>query len=105
LGRPVTLASVIPDDSASADDEITVAQMIEGFHRALARLPWSQRQVIRLYHLPPAGEEPRTLEQIGDKLGFNVDSARQLLRKAEANLSKLAEAEGLREALQALGSD
>ncbi|MDR5708296.1 MAG: RNA polymerase sigma factor RpoD/SigA [Armatimonadota bacterium] len=99
LEAPVSLEALIPDDDfekllpaleAPDPDEALVPRMRrEVLQQLLERLPERERAVIRLrYGLD--GEPPRTMREVGRRLGLTAEGVRQVELRALAKLRRSA---------------
>jgi RNA polymerase primary sigma factor len=76
------------------DEQVEVTLRSEALKQALSALPWRERQVIILrYGL--VDSEPKTLEEIGRRLGLTRERVRQVEVESLRRLSKLQEMERL----------
>jgi RNA polymerase primary sigma factor len=82
------LQDLLADDSAVGPDELALEAVgHEALERALAALPERARQVLVLRFGLDSGS-PRTLEEVGEAMGFSRERARQLERAALAALRR-----------------
>ena len=104
LARPVgedgdaELGDLIEDEECVSPPEQAIDNMRrEGLNRALAGLPDRERRIVAMrYGLD--GEEPRTLEEVGQAFGVTRERVRQIETHALRKLKALPEAERLRAA-------
>ena len=104
LARPVgedgdaELGDLIEDEECVSPPEQAIDNMRrEGLNRALAGLPDRERAMVAMrYGLD--GEEPRTLEEVGQAFGVTRERVRQIETHALRKLKALPEAEQLRAA-------
>jgi RNA polymerase primary sigma factor len=83
--------------SAGVEEEVEVSLTESTLHRALGRLPEREQQVLTLrYGL--GTEEPRSLEEIGRRLGITRERVRQIEASALERLAVSREIEALRTA-------
>ncbi len=83
------------DDGVETEVEISLTEST--LHRALEQLPERQRDVLRLrYGL--GDEEPKSLEEIGRRLGLTRERVRQIEGQALERLAVSREIEALRDA-------
>ena len=79
------------------EEEVEISLTERTLHRALADIPERERDVLQLrYGL--AGEEPRSLEEIGRRLGLTRERVRQIEARALERLAVQREIEALRDA-------
>lgn len=82
------LADTLADAAIPAvDDELTREALVQNLESAMAELDPKERQVMRLrYGL--RGEEPRTLQHIGDRLHLSRERIRQIESRAMQKLRR-----------------
>lgn len=103
LDRPVgregeaTLGEMIASEALSPDQAVEVTARREALHRALRRLPRSEREVLTL-RWGIGAERPTPVRETSQQLGISFDAVRKLERKALAELASNRELEALREA-------
>jgi RNA polymerase primary sigma factor len=79
------------------EEEVEISLTERTLHQALADIPERERDVLKLrYGL--AGEEPRSLEEIGRRLGLTRERVRQIEARALERLAVQREIEALRDA-------
>src|SRR5213592_4116715 len=84
----------VAGDGPLPDEQVEVTLRSEALKQALSALPWRERQVIVLrYGL--VDSEPKTLEEIGRRLGLTRERVRQVEVESLRRLSKLQEMERL----------
>ncbi|MFL6019417.1 MAG: RNA polymerase sigma factor RpoD/SigA [Gaiellaceae bacterium] len=84
----------VAGDGPLPDEQVEVTLRSEALKQALSALPWRERQVIILrYGL--VDSEPKTLEEIGRRLGLTRERVRQVEVESLRRLSKLQEMERL----------
>ncbi len=84
----------VAGDGPLPDEQVEVTLRSEALKQALTALPWRERQVIILrYGL--VDSEPKTLEEIGRRLGLTRERVRQVEVESLRRLSKLQEMERL----------
>jgi RNA polymerase primary sigma factor len=90
------LGDFIEDATATAPaDAVGEIMRKEELDRVLAMLTRRERQVIQM-RFGLAGEEPRTLEEVGQKFGVTRERIRQIEAKTMAKLKSFREAQSLR---------
>jgi RNA polymerase primary sigma factor len=96
-GDDAQIADFIPDDGTEQPFErATQTMQREDVQRALEALTERERQVIELrYGL--TGQEPLTLEQVGNTFGVTRERVRQIETNTLRKLKRLPEAQRLRE--------
>jgi RNA polymerase primary sigma factor len=84
----------VAGDGPLPDEQVEVTLRSEALKQALSALPWRERQVLILrYGL--ADSEPKTLEEIGKRLGLTRERVRQVEVESLRRLSKLQEMQRL----------
>jgi RNA polymerase primary sigma factor len=84
----------VAGDGPLPEEEVEVSLRSEALRHALTALPWRERQVIILrYGL--VDSEPKTLEEIGRRLGLTRERVRQVEVESLKRLSKLQEMQAL----------
>src|SRR5437773_5176275 len=84
----------VAGDGPLPDEQVEVTLRSEALKQALSALPWRERQVIVLrYGL--VDSEPKTLEEIGRRLGLTRERVRQVEVESLRRLSKVQEMERL----------
>jgi RNA polymerase primary sigma factor len=91
------LGDLLPSDRPEPIEEIVDSEMERQLNEVVAKLPESERNVIRL-RFGLTGEEPRTLGQAGKELGISAERARQLEEQGLRRLARTPELAALREA-------
>jgi RNA polymerase primary sigma factor len=90
------LGDFVPDDMAESPfDTATLSLRREDVQRALDSLPERERLVIEL-RFGLAGEQPYTLEEVGQAFGVTRERIRQIENNTLKKLETLPEAQGLR---------
>ena len=80
----------VAGDGPLPEEEVEVSLRSEALRNALCALPWRERQVIVLrYGL--IDSEPKTLEEIGRRLGLTRERVRQVEVESLKRLAKLQE--------------
>jgi RNA polymerase primary sigma factor len=98
LDRPVgeedetTLGALLASDATPIDEEVELAARDAALHRALQRLPETERKVVALRY-GIGGADPTPLREAGRRLGISSDAVRKLERKALAELAESDELE------------
>jgi RNA polymerase primary sigma factor len=92
-----SIGDLVPTDQESIEEEVQVSLTEATLHAAVASLPDREASVLRLrYGL--AGEEPKSLEEIGRTLGLTRERVRQIESQALQRLAVSREIEALRSA-------
>ncbi len=90
-----THGELIASDQASVEEEVHVGLTQAALHRALEELPERQATILRLRYGLTGEEEPKSLEQIGLRLGITRERVRQLEMDALKRLAEKRELAGL----------
>jgi RNA polymerase primary sigma factor len=92
-----SIGDLVGATQEGVEEEVHVSLTETTLHRALEDLPERERDVLRLrYGL--ANEEPRSLEEIGRRLGLTRERVRQIEAQALERLAVSREIEALRDA-------
>jgi RNA polymerase primary sigma factor len=84
----------VAGDGPLPEEEVEISLRSEALRHALTALPWRERQVIVLrYGL--VDSEPKTLEEIGRRLGLTRERVRQVEVESLKRLAKLQEMQAL----------
>jgi RNA polymerase primary sigma factor len=103
LDRPVgeeeetPFGALLASDDRGPDEEVAISLRDDALRRALARLPETEREVVRLRY-GINGDDPTPLSETGRRLGLSQDAVRRLERKALSELAQNRELEALRPA-------
>jgi RNA polymerase primary sigma factor len=103
LDQPVSedgetaLGDLLASDRPEPMDEVAEADREQRVNDVVEQLPEAERNVIRL-RFGLAGDEPRTVRQIGSELGITAQQARELEEQGLSRLAGSLELEGLRRA-------
>lgn len=76
---------VLPDEQAGVDDELIRQGDVDDLVDALGDLDGKEREVVRL-RFGLEDDEPRTLQEIGDRLHLSRERVRQIESRAKAKL-------------------
>jgi len=92
-----SIGDLVGSTRAGVEEEVQVSLDETMLHRALEDIPEREREVLRLrYGL--SNEEPRSLEEIGRRLGLTRERVRQIESQALKRLAVSREIEALRSA-------
>jgi RNA polymerase primary sigma factor len=103
LDRPVgeegetELGALLPSEEPPPDEEVNVALGEQALRRAVARLPDSEREVVRLRY-GINGDDATTIREIGRRLGIPGRQVQRLEEQALRRLASEREIEALRDA-------
>ena len=104
LDRPVgeegdaTLVDIMAGTSEAPEEEVHVSLAEEVLHKAVAELPEREREVLRLRYGLDGDGDPKSLEEIGRRLGVTRERVRQIESAALQRLALRREIEALRAA-------
>ena len=103
LDRPLSdsetsLGELMAGEDAGPEEEVTVSLDMEALRRAVSRLPDRERDVVRLRYGLNGDIEPKSLEEIGRRLGITRERVRQIESEALERLAVQREIEALRAA-------
>ena len=92
-----SLGDLVGGAQSGVEEEVEVSLTEDTLHRALEGIPEREREVLKLrYGL--TSEEPKSLEEIGRRLGLTRERVRQIESQALERLSVSREIEALRDA-------
>jgi RNA polymerase primary sigma factor len=87
-GSDTAFGDLVAQDAGNVEEEVVVALGDDALHRAILTLPEREQQVIRMRYGLDAEQEPKSLEEIGRRMGITRERVRQIETQA---LSRLAE--------------
>jgi RNA polymerase primary sigma factor len=88
--------TLVQDVVPAIDDELVRRTLAERLSAALSELDEKEREVVRLrFGLDPSGE-PKTLQEIGDRLHLSRERIRQIEARAKEKLRRSKKAQELR---------
>jgi RNA polymerase primary sigma factor len=93
-----TFGDLFKDERSDFEEELEVSLEQETLHRAVEKLPDREREVLRLRYGLDGAEEPKSLEEIGRRLGLTRERVRQIEAVALERLAVNREIEALRTA-------
>jgi len=91
------LGDLLASDAAEPVEAVASADRDQRIGSVVEQLPDAERNVIRL-RFGLAGDEPRTLRQVGTELGISAQRARELEERGLSRLASSRELEDFREA-------
>ena len=103
LDRPLSdsetsLGELIAGEEAGPEEEVTVSLDMEVLRHAVSKLPERERDVVKLRYGLNGDIEPKSLEEIGRRLGITRERVRQIEAEALERLAVQREIEALRAA-------
>src|SRR6188472_97650 len=103
LDRPMadsetSLGELISGEEAGPEEEVTVSLDMDVLRRAVSQLPERERDVVKLRYGLNGDIEPKSLEEIGRRLGVTRERVRQIESDALERLAVQREIEALRAA-------
>jgi RNA polymerase sigma factor (sigma-70 family) len=78
---------LVAQESGNVEEEVVVALGDDALHRAIKMLPDREQMVIRLRYGFSTDEEPKSLEEIGRRLGITRERVRQIETQALGRLA------------------
>ena len=86
------------DEAAHVDEEVHVSLAEQALRKAVAQLPEREQQVVKLRYGMNGDEDPKSLEEIGRRLGLTRERVRQIEATALERLAVNREIDSLRAA-------
>jgi RNA polymerase primary sigma factor len=93
-----SLGSLLPSDSASPEEEVSIDLTQEVVRRTVEELPERERDVIKLRFGLNGDREPLPLTQVGQQVGVSAETVREIEKRALAHLALRRELDALRDA-------
>jgi RNA polymerase primary sigma factor len=93
LDKPVgedsdtAFGDLVAQESGNVEEEVVVALGDDALHRAIKMLPDREQVVIRLRYGLSTDEDPKSLEEIGRRLGITRERVRQIETQALGRLA------------------
>jgi RNA polymerase primary sigma factor len=97
LDKPVgddsssAFGDLIAHDDANVEEEVVVALGDDALHRAILTLPPREQEVIRMRYGLDAEQDPKSLEEIGRRMGITRERVRQIETQALGRLAQQRE--------------
>ena len=82
---------LVAQDAADVEEEVVVALGDDALHRAILTLPPREQDVIRMRYGLDADQEPKSLEEIGRRMGITRERVRQIETQALGRLAQQRE--------------
>jgi RNA polymerase primary sigma factor len=101
LDRPVgeggdaALIDLMAGTAPRTDEEVEVSLTEEALHKAVEQLPEREKQVVKLRFGLDGDQDPKSLEEIGRRLGITRERVRQIESTALQRLARRRELEAL----------
>jgi RNA polymerase primary sigma factor len=101
LDKPVgdegdtAFGDLVAQEAGNVEEEVVVGLSEDALHRAVAQLPEREQLVIKLRYGLDGEEDPKSLEQIGRKLGITRERVRQIETQALQRLAQQREVAAL----------
>jgi RNA polymerase primary sigma factor len=96
--RDAALGDITAGTAPRTDEEVEVSLTEEALHRAVDDLPERERQIVKLRYGLDGDQDPKSLEEIGRRLGITRERVRQIEAAALGRLAMRRELEALNEA-------
>jgi RNA polymerase primary sigma factor len=93
-----TFGDLFKDEHSEFEEEVHVSLEQQTLHRALEKLPEREREVLTLRYGLDGADDPKSLEEIGRRLGLTRERVRQIEAQALERLAVNREIEALRTA-------
>jgi RNA polymerase primary sigma factor len=104
LDRPLSaegdtaFGDLVSGETGEFEEEVHVSLAEQALHRAVAELPDREQQVVKLRYGLNGDEDPKSLEEIGRRLGLTRERVRQVEAQALERLAVKREIDSLRAA-------
>ena len=90
-GSDTAFGDLVAQDVANVEEEVVVALGDDALHRAILTLPPREQDVIRMRYGLDAEQEPKSLEEIGRRMGITRERVRQIETQALGRLAQQRE--------------
>jgi RNA polymerase primary sigma factor len=90
-GSDTAFGDLVAQDSGNVEEEVVVALGDDALHRAILTLPPREQDVIRMRYGLDAEQEPKSLEEIGRRMGITRERVRQIETQALGRLAQQRE--------------
>ncbi|HEY2935315.1 MAG TPA: sigma-70 family RNA polymerase sigma factor [Gaiellaceae bacterium] len=104
LDRPVgeegdaALVDLMGGEAAQVEEEVQISLAEEALHRAVEELPAREKEVVKLRYGLNGDSDPKSLEEIGRRLGITRERVRQIESNALARLAVHRELDSMKAA-------
>jgi RNA polymerase primary sigma factor len=90
-GSDTAFGDLVAQDAADVEEEVVVALGDDALHRAILTLPPREQEVIRMRYGLDVEQEPKSLEEIGRRMGITRERVRQIETQALGRLAQQRE--------------
>jgi RNA polymerase primary sigma factor len=90
-GSDTAFGDLVAQDEANVEEEVVVALGDDALHRAILTLPPREQDVIRMRYGLDVEQEPKSLEEIGRRMGITRERVRQIETQALGRLAQQRE--------------
>ncbi|HEY8627274.1 MAG TPA: sigma-70 family RNA polymerase sigma factor [Gaiellaceae bacterium] len=87
---------LVASDQASVEEEVQVSLTQTTLHRAISELPDREQEILKLRYGLNGDEDPKSLEEIGKRMGITRERVRQLESEALRRLAERREIAALK---------
>jgi RNA polymerase primary sigma factor len=104
LDRPLSsegdtaFGDLVSDETGEFEEEVHVSLAEQALHKAVSELPEREQEVVKLRYGLNGDEDPKSLEEIGRRLGLTRERVRQVEAQALERLAVKREIDSLRAA-------
>jgi RNA polymerase primary sigma factor len=90
-GSETAFGDLVAQDDSNIEEEVVVALGDDALHRAILTLPPREQDVIRMRYGLDSEQEPKSLEEIGRRMGITRERVRQIETQALGRLAQQRE--------------
>ena len=90
-GSDTAFGDLVAQDDSNVEEEVVVALGDDALHRAILTLPPREQEVIRMRYGLDVEQEPKSLEEIGRRMGITRERVRQIETQALGRLAQQRE--------------
>ena len=94
-GSDTAFGDLVAQDDSNIEEEVVVALGDDALHRAILTLPPREQDVIRMRYGLDSEQEPKSLEEIGRRMGITRERVRQIETQALGRLAQQREVAAL----------